>query len=455
MTVVRFAPSPTGYLHIGNARTALFNWLYKLQTDGTFVLRLDDTDAARSRDEFADAIVEDLNWLGIEPDRVERQSARASRHAQAVERLKGAGVLYPCYETPDELERQRKRRMARRLPPVYDRSALALDASDRERLEAEGRRPHWRFLLPNHDGDPRMPRRTDIEWNDIVRGPQSIDLASMSDPVLVREDGTFPYTLPSVVDDADQGITDIIRGDDHVSNTAVQIALFQALEQRTPRFGHHNLLTSIDGQGLSKRDGSLSLRSLREAGLEPAAVADLAVQIGMSGAVEPHATMTDLAAGFDLTAASRSAAKFDPAELDTLNASIVHELSLAEVRDRLRSMGVPDDRAEEFWHAVRPNCARVADAATWWGIVSDPRPDHGLSGDDLTFARAAFDALPDAPWDGSTWSTWTSAVREQTGRKGKALFMPLRRALTGLDRGPELSELLPLLGPEGTRARRP
>ena len=452
---VRFAPSPTGYLHIGNARTALFNWLRKLGTGGAYILRLDDTDAGRSRDEFADAIVRDLAWLGVTPDRIERQSARADRHAEAMERLKATGVLYPCYETPDELDRQRKRLAARSLPPVYDRTALALTDHDRARLEGDGRRPHWRFLLPNHEGDPASPRRTMVEWDDLARGPQAIDLASMSDPVLVREDGTFPYTLPSVVDDAEMGVTEVIRGDDHVSNTAAQIALFHALGHEPPRFGHHNLLTTLDGQGLSKRGGALSLASLREDGLEPMAVADLAVRIGMSGSVDPHPDMASLAAGFDMADASKSAAKFDPHELETLNAAIVHELPLDAVRERLAAMGVPEDRMAEFWHAVRPNCARVRDAADWWALLADERADHGLTGDDLDFVRRAFDLLPDAPWDGTTWKAWTSAVKADTGRKGRALFMPLRLALTGRDHGPELSELLPLLGREGTLARRP
>ena len=452
---VRFAPSPTGYIHIGNARTALFNWLRAMRTGGRFILRLDDTDAERSRDKFADAIMEDLAWLGIVPDRIERQSWRADEHSQAAARLRTSGHLYPCYETPEELDRQRKRLAARRLPPVYDRSALSLTDDDRASLEGEGRRPHWRFLLPNHDGDPNATRRTMVEWDDLVRGPQGIDLASMSDPVLVREDGTFPYTLPSVVDDATMGVTEVIRGDDHVSNTAAQIALFHALGVAPPRFGHHNLLTTTDGEGLSKRSGALSLRSLREDGLEPMAVASLAVRIGMSGSVEPHPSLASLAASFDMSDASSSAAKFDPHDLMTLNASIVHDLPVDAVRDRLSAIGVPEARLAEFWHAVRSNCERVRDAADWWATIGGERPDHGLADDDLAFARTAFELLPDGPWDETTWKAWTDTVKDRTGRKGKALFMPLRLALTGRSQGPELSELLPLLGPEGTRARRP
>ena len=455
MTTVRFAPSPTGHIHIGNARTALFNWLFRMRTGGRYILRLDDTDAARSTDAFADAITEDLRWLGIEPDAIERQSARAAVHEAAADTLRQAGLLYPCYETADELERQRRRLAARRLPPVYDRSALDLGDRDRTDLEAEGRTAHWRFLLPNFDADPKRPRRTDVRWDDVVRGPQSIDLASMSDPVLVRADGTFPYTLPSVVDDAEMGVTHVIRGDDHVSNTAVQIALFEALGHAVPNFGHHNLLAAADGSGLSKRDGSLSLRSLREAGYEPMAVASLAVQTGMSGAIEPHASLGSLSEGFDMRDASRSAAKFDVGEIEQLNAAIVHDMPVGRVRADLARLGVPDSVMEPFWHAVRPNCTRVRDAAEWWSIVVDPDVAHALDHEDVEFVRQAFDMLPDGPWDRATWKLWTNAVRAATGRKGRALFMPLRKALTGRDTGPELSELLPLLGREGTLARRP
>ena len=325
MTVkVRFAPSPTGNIHIGNARPALINWLFAKQRGGEYLLRYDDTDVERSRLEFAEGIARDLEWLGIHPDAVEWQSKRSAIHQAATDRLIASGLLYPCFETPDELDRRRKRQAARGLPPIYDRAALKLTAEERSRLESEGRKPHWRFLLPNHEGDPFNPRRTEIRWDDLVRGEEIVDLASVSDPVLVREDGTWLYTLPSVVDDIDLGITHIIRGDDHVTNTGVQIALFEALGAKAPVFGHLNLLTTASGEGLSKRLGSLSLKSLADDGFEPMAVASLAVLIGGAGPVEPIPNMAALAERFDITKVGKSAAKFDTAELDALNARLVH-----------------------------------------------------------------------------------------------------------------------------------
>lgn len=296
MTItVRFAPSPTGYIHIGNTRTALFNWLFALKNNGQLILRFDDTDVERSKTEYADAIATDIEWLGIKPARIEYQSKRFAVYDAAVEKLKTAGLLYPCYETAEELERKRKLRLARRLPPVYGRDALKLTAEDRAKLEAEGQPPHWRFLLPNFKDDPFMPVRTDVHWNDIVRGPETVDLASLSDPVLVREDGTYLYTLPSVVDDIDMGITHIIRGDDHVTNSGVQISIFEALGAKAPELGHHNLLTTISGEGLSKRTGALSVGSLRRDGYEPMAVASLAVLIGTSENVVAVSDMAALA----------------------------------------------------------------------------------------------------------------------------------------------------------------
>lgn len=454
MTItVRFAPSPTGQIHIGNARTALFNWLFALKNDGRFILRFDDTDRERSRKEYADQIEEDLAWLGIRPDYVCRQSDRFDLYEQAVEKLKAAGVLYPSYETPEELERRRKIRLSRRLPPIYGREALKLTDEQRRAYEAEGRKPHWRFLLPNFDTDPFEPQRTEVHWNDLVRGPQTVDLASMSDPILVREDGTFLYTLPSVVDDIDLGITHIIRGDDHVTNTGAQIALFRALGAEPPAFGHHNLLTTSTGEGLSKRTGALSIRSLREQGIEPMAVASLAVLIGTSSAVEACPTMEALAERFDPASSSKSSAKFDPAELMVLSRALVQAMPFGEASDRLAALGIMGEKAETFWLAVRGNLDRVADAAEWWTIVNDGPAAVGLSEEDRAFVRSAADLLPDEPWDEGTWRTWTSAVKAATGRKGRELFHPLRLALTGRDSGPELGLLLPLIGKERVLAR--
>ena len=457
MTVtVRFAPSPTGYIHIGNTRTALSNWLFAQKNGGKFILRYDDTDVERSRDEYAQAIAVDLGWLGIKPDRVEYQSKRFDVYDRAVESLKETGLLYACYETADELERRRKLRLARRLPPIYGREGLKLTEEDKAAFEAEGRKPHWRFLLPNFDTDPFDTKRTEVHWDDLVRGPQTVDLASMSDPVLVREDGTYLYTLPSVVDDIDLGITHIIRGDDHVTNTGVQIALFEALGARAPIFGHHNLLTTVSGEGLSKRTGALSVGSLREAGFEPMAVASLAVLIGTSESVSASPDMANLAERFDLTAISKSSAKFDPAELDTLNRSILHEMSFSEAQPRLATLGISGEKAEPFWLAVRGNLDRFKDVEHWWNIVTGDLPMvPELSADDSAFLKEAFSLLPPAPWDRQTWKIWTEAVKAATGRKGKNLFMPLRLALTGQAHGPELADLLVLIGPEKTLTRQP
>jgi glutamyl-tRNA synthetase len=457
MTVtVRFAPSPTGHIHIGNARTALFNWLFAKKADGRFILRFDDTDVARSRQEYADQIQKDLHWLGIAPDVTAHQSARFATYEAAVETLKAKGLLYACYETAEELERKRRLRLSRRLPPVYGREALKLTDAEREAFEAEGRKPHWRFLLPNFASDPFAPQRTEIQWNDVVRGPQTVDLASMSDPVLVREDGTYLYTLPSVADDIEMGVTHVIRGDDHVTNTGAQIALFEALGAVPPAFGHHNLLTSSTGEGLSKRTGSLSIKGLRESGIEPLAVASLAVLIGTSESVSAVHSLDELVQRFDPEATSKSASKFDPADLEGLNRDILHAMPYAAARSRLAELGIEGEKAEPFWLAVRGNLDRFADAADWWTVLSDKgRPMADFSAEDRAFLTQAFADLPPEPWDQMTWKVWTDRVKQASGRKGKALFMPLRLALTGRDSGPELANLLPLLGREEVLARRP
>ena len=436
--VVRFAPSPTGYIHIGNIRTALLNWCVAKRAGGRFILRYDDTDAARSRQEYADAIAVDLAWLGMVPDVQARQSERMALYDAAAARLREAGRLYPCYETEEELERRRTLQKARGLPPVYDRAALRLTAEQKAALEAEGRRPHWRFLL-NH----RI-----VEWQDGVRGPAHVDTASLSDPVLIRADGGYLYTLPSVVDDIDLGVSHIIRGEDHVTNTAVQIEIFEALGGTVPAFAHHNLLTTVSGEGLSKRSGALSIGSLREAGFEPMAVASLAVLTGTAEAVRPIASLQELAALVDLSRISRAPARFDPAEIETLNAKLLHETAFADVSQRLTALGI--EGGEDFWLAVRSNLVRLADAKLWWDVVTGP---VAAGEQDREFLGRAAGLLPSEPWDENTWGAWTQAVKEATGAKGKALFMPLRQALTGLDHGPELKTLLPLIGRERVLAR--
>ena len=436
---VRFAPSPTGRIHIGNARTALLNWLFAQKQGGTFLLRFDDTDVARSRQEYADSIEVDLAWLGIKPDMMVRQSGRSEFYARASERLKAEGLLYPCYETAEELDRRRKRQIARGLPPIYDRAALALTDEDRAKFETEGRKPHWRFKL--------APKT--VAWDDLVRGPSHIDCASLSDPVLVREDGTYLYTLPSVVDDIDLGISHIIRGEDHVTNTAVQIQIFEALagEGAAPAFGHHNLLTSASGEGLSKRSGALSLTGLREAGVESLAVSALAVLTGSSESVRTISSLDELAAMSDLSQISKNAAKFDEAELQALSAKTLHGLAYADVADRLQAL---DMAGEAFWLAVRGNLNRLADARDWWEVV------YGAIVpmiEDADYLGQAARLLPPEPWDTTSWSVLTSALKAETGRKGKALFHPLRLALTGKDQGPEMAALLPLIGKTKALAR--
>jgi glutamyl-tRNA synthetase len=436
--VVRFAPSPTGFIHIGNARTALLNWCVVKRAGGRFVLRFDDTDRDRSKAEYAEAIEADLGWLGVTPDMIVKQSDRFGLYDAAAERLKTAGKLYPCFETEDELDRRRKRQMARGLPPVYDRAALKLTDAERAALLAEGRSPHWRFKL-----DQRV-----VTWADGVRGEAHVDTGSLSDPVLIRADGAYLYTLPSVVDDIALGITDVIRGEDHVTNTAVQIEIFEALGGPVPCFAHHNLLTTASGEGLSKRTGALSIGSLRRDGLEPMAVASLAVLVGTAEAVRPLPSLDALGALVDLARISRAPARFDPADLETLNAKLLHETPHAVVAERLTNLGV--DGGETFWNTVRGNLVRLSDAKTWWDIV---HADIVPVIDDPAFLASAAAALPPEPWDETTWSIWTEAVKAATGAKGKALFMPLRRALTGLDHGPELKGLLPLIGRARAEAR--
>ncbi|MGC1577989.1 MAG: glutamate--tRNA ligase [Beijerinckiaceae bacterium] len=437
---LRFAPSPTGFLHIGNARTALFNWLTALKTGGRYLLRLDDTDRERSKPEYERAIIEDLAWLGISPHEIARQSDRLDRYAAAAEVLKQKALLYPCYETAEEVDRRRKRQLQRGAPPVYDRAALRLTAEDRARLEAEGRHPHWRFKLSGQV----------VSWHDGVRGPSHIDTASLSDPVLIREDGQPLYTFTSVVDDVELRITDVIRGEDHVTNTAVQIEIFAALDASAPAFAHHNLLTTASGEGLSKRLGHLSLRGLREAGIEPMAVAALAVLTGTSEALQPVANMEELAEHFSLDKVSRASAKFDEHELAALNGRLLHKTPYAAVAERLLAQGIGG--GEAFWLAVRGNCERLADAAQWWRVVAAPTPP-AIEESDRDFLAEAVAALPAKDFDEASWRDWTSALKENTGRKGRALFMPLRRALTGLDHGPDMAHLLPLIGRDRTLKR--
>ncbi|MEZ5849720.1 MAG: glutamate--tRNA ligase [Hyphomicrobiaceae bacterium] len=447
--VVRFAPSPTGRLHIGNVRTALLNWLFAAREGGTFLLRLDDTDVARSTEAFAEGIRRDLEWLGLAWAREERQSARMDRYAAVADELRAAGRLYACYESEDELDRRRKRQLARGMPPIYDRAGLRLTADERAGLEADGRRPHWRFRLDNTSPERGLaPQPTLVNWEDVIRGDQSVDVGSLSDPVLIREDGTPLYTFTSVVDDVDFGITHVIRGEDHVTNTGVQVQIFEALGAAPPRFAHHSLLVGADGRALSKRLGDLSIVGLRDAGLEPMAVASHAALLGTPEAIVAYPTLAELGQHFDLARVSRSPGRFDIAELKALNAKLLHDMPYERVADRLAAAGISG--GDPFWQAVRGNIETVADAATWWQVVAGPLAPVVEDADFLVKAAAV---LPQEPWSETVWLDWTAAVKAATGAKGRALFHPLRLALTGREAGPELKALLPLIGRERARAR--
>ena len=450
MTVkVRFAPSPTGKLHVGNIRTALVNWLFAHSPvnggqGGAFVLRIDDTDLERSTKENEDGIRQDLTWLGLGWDETFKQSERFDRYREAAEGLKTKGLLYPCYETADELERRKKIALSRGKPPVYDRAALELTDRQRKDLEAEGRKPHWRFKLSGNRA----------EWVDLVRGQQSIDTSSVSDPVLIREDGSFLYTMPSVVDDVDAKITHVIRGEDHVTNSGAQIEIFLALGAQPPEMAHMPLLIGADGQGLSKRLGSLSAEQLREDGFEPMSVLSLLAKIGTSDPVEARESLQQLALEFSFSKMGRAPARFDENELNSLNAQIVHAMPFEAVKPRLAKLAYGDKATPEFWEVVRGNLKTVGDAAVWLTVVYGgglKGPD--LSQEDQAFVGEAAKLFPEGDAGPTTWKDWTETLKAKTGRKGKQLYGTLRRVLTDQEHGPEMDKMLLLIGAQKARDR--
>ncbi|HEY8605246.1 glutamate--tRNA ligase [Tsuneonella suprasediminis] len=443
MTVTtRFAPSPTGALHVGNIRTALHNWLLARKNGGRFLLRIDDTDAERSREEYVDAIRADLAWLGLDYDGEERQSARLAQYEAAFAALKDAGRVYPAYETAQELELKRKIALGRGLPPIYDRAALDLTDAERAAKEGEGIAPHWRFKL-----DHAEP----IVWTDGIRGEQKFDAAQLSDPVIRRADGSWLYMLPSAIDDIEMGVTDVLRGEDHVSNTAVQIQMFTALrgamgsDAPMPRFAHEALLVGSEGK-LSKRLGSLGCAAFRERGIEPQAIMALLARLGTSQPVEPIADRRTLIDTFDLSTFGRAPARFDDSELERINTALIHQMPFAQVAGRL-----PAGIDEAGWHAIRPNLTTLADVAEWWNLVTGPITAPDLSEEDRAYLAQAAAALDFSGED--PWQALTGTLKEATGRKGKALFLPLRQALTGMDHGPDMKELLPLIGESEARRR--
>lgn len=437
--LVRFAPSPTGLLHVGNARTALLNWLFARAHGGRFLLRFDDTDTGRSREEYIEAIEHDLRWLGLTWDLSMRQSQRLDRYNEALQQLRDAGRVYACYESPEELDYKRWRQINAGQPPLYDRTGLRLTDAQRRTFEAEGRRPHWRFLLTAET----------VAWDDLVRGPVQMQADHMSDPVVVREDGRFLYLLPSMVDDVDLGVTHVIRGEDHVSNTAVQIQICRALGGEPPIFAHLPLMTDISGKGLSKRLGSLTVSSLAEDGIEPMALNAYLANLGTGEPLSVFTSLAGLAEDFDLSRYGRGTPKFDEPQLRTLNNRLLHESPYAAVDPQLRAMGL-DHADAAFWEAVRSNLSRLSEARYWhdvcFGTIEPVVPDP-------RFLDEAATLLPAEPWGSETWETWTKALKGATGRKGKELFRPLRLALTGVEHGPELKALLPLIGRQTAERR--
>ncbi|MCE8537725.1 glutamate--tRNA ligase [Ruegeria pomeroyi] len=434
MTTTRFAPSPTGYIHVGNLRTALMNYLIARKAGGTFILRIDDTDPERSKEEYVDAIKQDLDWLGLHWDRVERQSERLDRYAEAADKLRDMGRFYEAFETPTELDLKRKKQLNMGKPPVYDRAALALSEGEKDALRAERGNGVWRFKLDQER----------IEWTDGILGDISIDAASVSDPVLIRGDGQVLYTLASVVDDTDMGVTDVVRGSDHVTNTATQIQIMAALGFEHPRFAHHSLLTGPQGEALSKRLGTLALRDLREQGVQPMALLSLMARLGSSDPVELRSDMAELIEGFDVTRFGAAPTKFDVQDLFPLTGRYLQALPLEAVAADVAAAGVPEDMAAPFWLMARENITTLNDLAGWWALCRDGA-EPLIADEDRAFVAEAMALLPEGPLDGDSWGAWTQAVKEATGRKGKGLFMPLRKAVTGMERGPEMATLLPLM----------
>ena len=434
MIKTRFAPSPTGRLHVGNIRIALINWLFAKKNGGHFLLRFDDTDTQRSEKIFEDGIIQDLTWLGLSFDDMAYQSSRFVRYEEVRQQLIASNRLYPCYETQEELDIKRKIQLSQGKPPIYDRAALKLSPSEKEQFLAEGRIPHWRFLL-NHD---------DINWHDLGRGDVHFQGKNLSDPVIFRANGVPVYSIASVVDDIDFNITHVIRGEDHVANTASQIQMCQALGHKTPTYWHIPLLVDAKGGELSKRLGSLSIASLRDEGIEPTAITSLLMRLGSSLPIVPFYHLNDILNNFDETTYSRATPRFDSDELKHLNARIMHDTPFENVAERLNAI-IGQPVTKDFWHAIRANITLLQDSKEWWQILHSP-VQANINPADEVFINTAIAMLPPKPWDKQTWGTWTKSVSAQTNRRGKELFLPLRLALTGRSHGPDMSEIMPLLG---------
>lgn len=432
--VTRFAPSPTGFIHVGNLRTALMNFLIARKAGGEFILRIDDTDPERSKEEYVDGIKEDLTWLGLHWDRVERQSERLEQYQAAADDLRKMGRFYEAFETPTELDLKRKKQLNMGNPPVYDRAALNLSDAEKEAMRAERGTGVWRFKLDQQR----------IEWNDGILGDISIDAASVSDPVLIRGDGQILYTLASVVDDTEMGVTNVVRGSDHVTNTATQIQIMQALGHTPPSFAHHSLLTGPQSEALSKRLGTLALRDLRAQGIQPFALLSMMARLGSSGPIELRTDMAELIEGFDIDHFGSAPTKFDVQDLFPLTARYLQAQPLEAVADQIADLGVPEALAAQFWTVSKENITTLGDLKGWWTLFSEGA-EPIIADEDRDFIGQAMAMLPDGAFDETTWSSWTAAVKEETGRKGRGLFRPLRLALTGQEHGPEMAQVMPLL----------
>lgn len=435
---VRFAPSPTGWLHVGNVRTALINWLFARNAGGRFLLRIDDTDLARSKSEYEDGLKEDLKWLGLEWDCSEKQSDRFANYEKAREKLVAEGRLYPCYETAEEIDIKRKMLAGRGLPPIYDRAALNDTAEKRAEYEAQGRKPHWRFKLDH----------ANITWDDMVRGPTTFDGAKLSDPVLIREDGGVLFTFATSVDDGEMGITHIIRGEDHVSNSAIQIQIMEALGHKIPVMGHMALLKMKEGK-ISKREGGGDIRSLRQDGVLPLALVSYLAKIGTSDAIDVASSVDQLASEFAISKLGRAMANYDPTELERLNQKLLHHMSYADVKPLLQARGM-SQITEDFWKQISGNLTSLDEIRDWWNLVQEPITPN-IS--DAAFTNEAATLLPTGEWGAQSWDQFVNAVKEKSGRKGKELFMPLRLALTGMEHGPEIKVLFALLGRDRAEKR--
>jgi len=444
-TIVRFAPSPTGYLHVGNIRLALINWLFAKKNNGQFILRFDDTDTSRSQTKYVEAIKDDLLFLKIEWDKEAKQSDQIEKYDLITQDLKSRGLLYACYETPEELDFKRKILRSQNKPPIYDRSALKLTESQKVTFQNEGRKPHWRFKLKN----------SEICWSDLVRGDVKYNTSNQSDPVVVRADGTYLYLLPSVVDDINHNVSHVIRGEDHVTNSAVQLEMMEAIEPGSSiEFAHVPLLQGGSGEALSKRTGSLSVMDLRNSSIEALSICSLLARLGSSDSVEAYSSMQEMIFDFDISTFSRATPKFNLKELSNLNSKVLQKLTFTDISARLETAGIDksdlDVKGQMFWEAIKPNINNFSDAVNWWNICFNPLSTIPLAQDLLTHAEAS---LPMEPWSEKTWAEWTENLKKLSGLKGKKLFLPLRKALTGLDSGPELKDLLPLIGRDNTLKR--